>query len=124
MSRYRQYQARAPKQENLLETNVSRGLISIILFIVGGLSLLSFFSLAGVVGHFLDSLLAVGFGQIRYVFPFILLIVGVLLIKDMEYSYRSTHLIGSVLFFLSFNGFFHLQKPLDKMVDLALQGYG
>ncbi|MFA6105676.1 MAG: DNA translocase FtsK [Patescibacteria group bacterium] len=124
MTRYRQYQARPPKQENLLEADVSRGLISIILFIIGGLSILSFFSLAGVLGHFLDSLLAITFGQVRYVFPFILLIVGVLLIKDMEYSYRSTHLIGSVMFFLSFNGLVHLQKPLDKMVDLALQGEG
>ena len=124
MTRYRQHLTRPPKEESILEKNVSRGLISIILFIVGGLSILSFFEMAGVVGHFLDSLLAIAFGQVRYIFPFILLTVGVLLIKDMDYSYRSTHLFGSVIFFLSFNGFIHLQKPVQEMVSIATQGYG
>ncbi len=125
MSRYRHYSARPqPKRTAPLDANISRGLISILLFIVSALSLLSFFSLAGVAGHFIDSLLAITFGQIRYVFPFILTIVAILLIRDLDYQYRSTHLIGSIIFFLSFNGLIHLQKPLGSMVDLALQGNG
>lgn len=125
MKRYRHYLARPREQPPLkLDVNISRGLLSILLFIVSALSLLSFFSLAGVVGHFIDSLLAITFGEVRYVFPFILIIVGILLIRDLDYKYRSTHLVGSILFFLSFNGLIHLQRPLADMIDTALQGNG
>ncbi|MEK7625168.1 MAG: DNA translocase FtsK 4TM domain-containing protein [Patescibacteria group bacterium] len=125
MSRYRHYSIRPPKQQTMkLDVGISRGLLSILLFIVSALSLLSFFNLAGVAGHFIDSLLAITFGQVRYVFPFVLIIVAVLMIRDMDYQYRPTHLIGSVIFFLSFNGLVHLQRPLDQMTDNALQGNG
>lgn len=107
-----------------LNPDISRGLLAILLFILGGLSALSFFSLAGVAGQFIDSLLAITFGQVRYVFPIILILVAVLMIKDMEYEYRPTHWFGSILFILSFNGLVHLQKPLEDMWVMALQGYG
>lgn len=107
-----------------LNQEVSQGLIAIILFMVAGLSVLSFFSLAGVAGQFIDSLLAIMFGQVRYVFPILLIVVAYLIIKNLDYEYRSTQLIGAVLFCLSFNGIVHLQKPATELVDLALQGYG
>ena len=75
-------------------------------------------------GHFIDSLLAIIFGQVRYLFPILLIVVGILIIKDLEYEYRPTHLFGSILFFLSFNGLVHLLKPLEQMNALAMQGYG
>lgn len=107
-----------------LGPQLSHGLLAILLFVVAGISTLSFFEMAGVAGRFIDSLLAITFGQVRYVFPVILLIIAVLLIKDLEYKYRSTHILGSILFFLSFNGIVHLFKPAEEMIDLAMQGYG
>ena len=105
MSRYRHYSVRPPRQQPMkFDVKISQGLISILLFIVSALSILSFFNLAGVAGHFIDSLLAITFGQVRYIFPLILAIVGVMLIRDLDYQYRSTHLLGSIIFFLSFNG--------------------
>ncbi|MCX6781853.1 MAG: DNA translocase FtsK [Candidatus Magasanikbacteria bacterium] len=122
--------ARIPKdkipshhRENL-GPQISHGLLSILLFVVAGLATLSFFDMAGVAGKFIDSLLALTFGQVRYVFPVILIIIAILLIKDLEYEYRSTHILGSILFFLSFNGIVHLYKPANEMVDIAMQGYG
>ncbi len=103
---------------------ISRGLIAILLIIAAALSMLSFFGMAGVAGNFIDSLLALIFGQVRYVFPIILFVVGALIIKDISYEYRATHIIGSVLFFLSFNGLVHLQNPVETMMELAKQGYG
>lgn len=107
-----------------LNPDISRGLLAILLFILGGLSTLSFFSLAGVAGQFIDSLLSITFGQVRYIFPIILILVTVLMIKDIEYEYRPTHWFGSIFFILSFNGLVHLQKPLNDMWTMALQGYG
>jgi S-DNA-T family DNA segregation ATPase FtsK/SpoIIIE len=104
-----------------LNPEISHGILAILLFIAAGLSILSFFDMAGVVGIFIDSLLSVIFGQVRYVFPLVLIIVAVLIIKDIEYNYRPTHLIGCLFFFLSFNGLVHLPRPT---YELAIQGYG
>ncbi len=98
--------------------------MAILLFITAGLATLSFFGAAGVAGQFIDSLLALIFGQVRYLFPIVLVVSGILLIKDLDYEYRSTHSIGAVLFFLSFNGLIHIQKPAADLVTLATQGYG
>ncbi len=110
-----------------LNPEIGRGLLAIFLFVVAGLSVLSFFSMAGVAGKFIDSLLALIFGQVRFVFPVILLVIAILLIKDLEYEYRSTHTFGAILFFLSFNGLIHLftnWNKFEEMTTLALQGYG
>lgn len=119
---------RTSKRRKVIHFNanpeINQGLIAILLLILGGISLLSFFSAAGVAGIFIDSLLAYGFGSVRYIFPIILFIVAVLLIKDLKYQYRPTHFLGSVLFILSFNGLVHLQKPVENMIELAKTGQG
>ena len=107
-----------------LNPDINRGLLAIFLFIAGALAALSFFGLAGVAGHFIDALLAIAFGQVRYTFPIILLLVAVLMIKDMDYNYQPTHWLGAILFFLSFNALVHLHNPTEIMWDMAVQGYG
>lgn len=107
-----------------LNPEISRGLLAIILIILGGLSALSFFSLAGVAGQFIDSLLAIAFGQVRYIVPIILLLLAILIVKDLKYEYRPTHWLGTLLFLLSFNGLVHIQKPAGEMWNAAMQGYG
>jgi len=112
-------------QERLdLNPEISHGLVAILLFVVAGLAILSFFQMAGVAGEFIDSLLAICFGQVRYVFPVILFIIGILIIKDLDYDYRPTHFWGALIFFLSFNGLIHLKYEPTQMLDLALQGLG
>lgn len=126
MSRvYRHYQKRQRDDGPKINLNpeVSQGLLAILLFVVAGLSILSFFNMAGVAGIFIDSTLAIIFGSVRYVFPLMLITIAVLLIKDLEYNYRHTHTVGAVLFFLSFNGLIHIQKPIEEMVSIATQGY-
>jgi S-DNA-T family DNA segregation ATPase FtsK/SpoIIIE len=126
MSRpYRHYQRRQPNESKInLNPEVSQGLLAILLFVVAGLSILSFFSMAGVVGIFVDSTLAIIFGQVRYVFPILLIVIAVLLIKDLEYNFKNTHTLGAFLFFLSFNGLIHIQHPVTEMWEIATQGYG
>ncbi len=123
MSKHRRRKLTLKERVNL-NPDISHGLLALLLFILGGLSALSFFSLAGVAGQFIDSLLAITFGQVRYVFPIVLILVATLMIKDMEYEYRPTHWLGSILFIISFNGLIHLQKPAEEMYNLATQGYG
>jgi len=120
---------RKTKQGNWEKINfnseISRGMLAIFLLIFGSLSALGFFNLAGIVGKFIDDLLSMFFGQVRYVFPIIIIIIiAVLIIKNLEYEYRSTHWLGAILFFLSFNGIIHLQKPINEMIELAKLGGG
>ena len=107
-----------------LNPDIGRGLSALLIFILGVLSALSFFSLAGVTGEFISSLLSLGFGQVRYIFPIILILVAILMIKDLSYEYRPTHWIGSIIFLFSFNALVHLQKPLDQMLNEASLGNG
>lgn len=117
-------QRRQTREPLNLNPQISHGLLAIFLFIIAGLATLSFFSLAGVAGQFIDSLLALLFGQVRYFFPIVLIVSAILLIKEIEYQHRHTRFLGAVLFFLSFNGLIHLGKPINEMVDIAMQGYG
>jgi S-DNA-T family DNA segregation ATPase FtsK/SpoIIIE len=123
MSRHRMRKSSSRERFNL-NPEISRGLLAIILIILGGLSALSFFSLAGVAGQFIDSLLAIAFGQVRYIVPIILLLLAILIVKDLKYEYRPTHWLGTLLFLLSFNGLVHIQKPAEEMWNAAMQGYG
>ncbi len=120
MPRRRAYKQSLSERINL-NPQLSHGLLAILLLMVSGLSALSFFSMAGVAGQFIDGLLAITFGQVRYVFPIIVGVVAILLIKDIDYDYQPTHFIGSILFFLSFNGLVHLGNPT---YERALLGEG
>jgi S-DNA-T family DNA segregation ATPase FtsK/SpoIIIE len=100
---------------------LTRVLLGIFLLIIASIAALAFFQLAGPVGAYIDPLLALTFGEVRYVFPIILIIVALLIIRESPYEYRPTHFIGCVLFFLSFNGLIHLQHP---SYELAMTGHG
>lgn len=104
-----------------LGPHITRGLLAIVLLVGAGISALSFFNQAGLAGVYLDTLLSLTFGDVRYVFPIVLGVVGLLVVYDLQYSYRSTHSIGFILFFLSFNGLVHLQNP---GYERALTGKG
>jgi membrane-bound ClpP family serine protease len=99
MSRRRYYKPTWSERLNL-SPHLSQGLVAVLLCTVASLSILSFFSLAGVVGTYIDIFLSITFGQVRYVFPILLIVVAILLIKDLRYEYRPTHFIGSILFFI------------------------
>jgi len=118
----RKNRSKEEKEGKKGNTKINRGLLSIFLFILGGISLLSFFSMAGMVGEYVDKLLAVSFGEVRYIFPLVIIIVAILIIKDLDLDYKPTHLWGAILFFLGFNGLMDLQKPITEMVILAEKG--
>lgn len=103
---------------------ISRGLLALFLFVLSALAILSFFNLAGVAGNFLDSLLSVGFGYIKYLFPLVMIFIGILLIKNFEDGFKLPKILGALLFFLSINSFVHLQLEPSEMLSFAMQGYG
>ncbi|HRY36683.1 MAG TPA: DNA translocase FtsK 4TM domain-containing protein [Candidatus Magasanikbacteria bacterium] len=113
-----------PQEEFDFNPEISRGLLALFLFALAAISILSFFGLAGVAGNFLDSLLAIGFGYIKYLFPLVLLFIGILLTKNFDDEFKWPKILGALLFFLSINSFVHLQLSPQEMFDSAMQGYG
>ncbi len=108
-----------------LDASISRGIIAILLVIFSLVIVLSFFDQAGPLGYMLnDTVLAFLFGNMRYLSPVILLTVAALLLKDLEYEYRATHITGAVLFFITTAGFLHMNFLPKDMWDKALNGYG
>ncbi len=104
---------------------LSRGIIAIILVILAIIITLSFFAKAGTVGVMLDEyILSFLFGSIRYATPIILLILAWFLIYDIEYDYRGTHSLGSLIFFLAMSSLMHIGFNAYDMWPMALEGYG
>ncbi|MEM4271041.1 MAG: DNA translocase FtsK 4TM domain-containing protein [Candidatus Pacearchaeota archaeon] len=113
-----------PQEELNLNPEISHGLLALFLFVLSILSVLSFFNLAGILGNFLNSLLSISFGYIKYLFPLVLIFVGILLAKNFEERIRLPKILGVLLFFLAINSFVHLQIPTNEMFVYAMQGYG
>ncbi len=108
-----------------LDATVSRGIAAILLVIVSLIIVLSFFDQAGALGFILNTtVLAFLFGSMRFVTPLVLLVIAVLLVKDLEYEYRATHITGAVLFFLTTAGFLHMSFAPGEMWDRSLNGFG
>ena len=103
---------------------IKRGVLAVFLFVLAGLSLLSFFDLAGLAGSFWAALLSVAFGKTRFALPVVLIVIGYLIEKEGEYDYKLTHFIGLILFFLSLNAIFHLNFPMTELVSQAIAGNG
>lgn len=103
---------------------VKRGVLAVFLFVLAGLSILSFLGLAGLAGSFWEALLSIAFGKTKYALPIVLIIVGYLIEKEGEYDYRLTHFFGLVLFFSALNALFHLQFPQERLITEATQGNG
>lgn len=104
---------------------LSRGIIAIVLIIAAIVVVLSFFAKAGAVGVMLDEyVLSFLFGSIRYALPVLLLVGAWYLIRDIEYNYRSTHLVGSFIFFLAMSSLMHINFFPSDMWQTALDGHG
>ena len=113
------------RRHSSFDPTLSRGVIAIILVITGSIVILSFFHKAGPLGVVLDEwLLSFLFGRLRYALPAILLILSWFLLRPIDYQYRSTHIIGAGLFFLSVASLIHLRLPAASMWGEAIQGHG
>src|SRR3989339_729095 len=104
---------------------LSRGIIAILLVVAAIVVTLSFFQKAGAIGIMLDEyVLSFLFGSIRYALPVLLLVGAWYLIRDIEYNYRSTHLVGSFIFFLAMSSLMHINFLPSDMWQRALDGHG
>ncbi|MBP7992477.1 MAG: DNA translocase FtsK 4TM domain-containing protein [Candidatus Magasanikbacteria bacterium] len=116
---------RRSRDESSLNPTLSRGIIFIVLVLSAFIITLSFFGNAGVVGVMLnDYVLSFLFGVIRFATPFIILTLAWFIIRDTDYDYRPTHILGTILFFISLCSLVHIHYFPDQMWNEAIAGHG
>lgn len=91
-----------------LSPEVKKSIIIIVLVLIGGVSLLSLFGLAGFLGDYINEGMAILFGWGRWLFPVILILFGFLLYnEDKKWVHGYTY-VGLFFFILSFQSLLHV----------------
>ncbi len=107
-----------------LSQETKRGIIIIFLFIIALISILSFLSLAGQAGIYIDWGLGIAFGWGRFAFPVILIALGYVMAKPSQYQISIPNYIGITIFFLGLHGLLHTKIPFENSWELAFSGVG
>ncbi len=107
-----------------LNPELKRSLGVIILLILSGLILLSYFNIGGEVGFMIDRLLALLFGQTRIIIPLLFIFIGVVVELQKEERGNGRHIFGFILFLVGLNGLIHLYYPENLAWLLAKNGLG
>lgn len=95
----------------------------IIIFAVAFLSLLSVFNLTGAFGQFIAALWQSVFGWVWWLWPFILILVGWLIINQERFEIKTGRWVGLLLFLISLCGILHLFAS-DKTLTTIKLGTG
>src|SRR3989338_8756616 len=107
-----------------LSTQTKRRISIVILLTTGILMLLSLFDLAGTLGVYLNSFLTILFGSLRWYLPLVLIAIGYFLLRPTKFLFRTTNVIGLIIFIFAFNGLVHLTFHQDDLLPAAQAGLG
>lgn len=106
-----------------ISKETQKGIIIVLLFLFAGLSLLSFFDVAGPFGSAFNHYLSLMFGWGRFSAPVMAAILGYVLIYPEQYQLKFWHYFGLGLFILTFFGLIHIWLQPD-LAHAASQGLG
>ncbi|MFH1366810.1 MAG: DNA translocase FtsK 4TM domain-containing protein [Patescibacteria group bacterium] len=108
----------------VLKPEARHGIWVVVLFTLAILGFLSLFDLAGGLGRVLADILKNLFGWGKFIFPFLLLIIGYFLLRPEQYRLKSTNYLGLIFFTLSYSGLLHLFIKLDLALEKIPEGVG
>jgi S-DNA-T family DNA segregation ATPase FtsK/SpoIIIE len=104
--------------------DAKRSIVAILLFLVAILLALGFFDVAGMLGQSLDKAIRLSFGWGKWVFPFVLIASGVILLFRKETLFYVSKLIGVVVAFVCLLGFLHVYLDRGRFLEIAAAGQG
>ncbi len=107
-----------------LNRETSHGIVTVAIFAVAILLLLSLFELAGKLGIAVDKAVANALGWQRLALPFFLLAIGIHEVSPKRLPLKVTNYIGFILFFLSLNPLVHIASTAGGAVALPLEKMG
>lgn len=106
------------------DPETKKAILIVLLFVIGALSLLSYFGLAGVAGEWINEKLGMLLGYGKILFPLIMIILGYILLNQAKYDVKFSNYLGLFLFVLSLDGLFHWSVPMEEMLAQASLGLG
>lgn len=101
-----------------------RGIFTIALFVLAALSFLGLFDLAGNFGFWVDKILGWCFGDLKWIFPLVVLVFGYFLLKMEEYEIKTVNYFGVVLLLIGLTSLWHLQFNANEANEMARAGLG
>jgi S-DNA-T family DNA segregation ATPase FtsK/SpoIIIE len=108
-----------------LKDELKYEIFGIALFALGILGIVSLLSPeAGFISGIIDRALKSIAGEGRYIFPFLLILIGVKLVRSRSQAGITDRMYGVILLFLVVLAFFHLAIPVDDSFSAGLAGDG
>jgi S-DNA-T family DNA segregation ATPase FtsK/SpoIIIE len=108
--------------------DAKRSIAAIFLWVLAALVFLGFLGKSGPMGGYLGSAVGMAIGWTKWIFPFFLIVGGIILVLRKETSFYVSKLTGLSLAFVSLTGIFHwivyLSDGLEKMGQAASAGSG
>ena len=106
------------------DRETAHGILTVAIFAVAALLLLSLFEFAGRFGRALDSVVASAFGWERLALPMFLLAIGIHEVAPARLPLKVTNALGFLLFFLSLNPLVHTASVVGDIVPAHLEKLG
>jgi S-DNA-T family DNA segregation ATPase FtsK/SpoIIIE len=110
--REREIKEKRPKLNIFPETK--RGVISVILFAIAVIFILSFQGIGGVAGEYILEYSELIFGACLWLVPLVFLAAGIIILRDIQENVYLSTLLGVVLFILSFLAIVHIFLPEEQ----------
>lgn len=107
-----------------LKSDVKRGIVAVFLFLMTILFAFGFFGAGGAIGAFLNKFGGIVFGWGKWLFPFALVVSGIILLYRKKTIFYIVKIIGLSIVFISFLGFFHILYDRESFLEIAKAGQG
>lgn len=107
-----------------LSPEAKKAIAAVVMFALGLLSFLSLVSLAGPIGDYIDTAIAVFVGWTKFIFPIILIVYGYLLLRGDKFEITKANYIGFAILLLGFNALLHITHDVSELVTASAQGLG
>lgn len=115
------------RDDNLFSSispETKKGIFVFLLLIIGFLSFLALFDLSGAMGRAMMRGMKWLFGWLYFLIPFVLIVLGFLLLNAQKYIIRTRHYIGLLLFLLSSTGLMNLVIGFAEFLEKIKLGQG
>ena len=126
--KYNKNEERLEMEERRPRSNIAsdakRGVAAVFLFALALVLILGFLDKAGVVGTYLSVKSGLAIGWVKMIFPFFLILAGIILLLKKETSFYVYKLVGLIVILVGLSGFFHWFFSAEKMVSVAKAGSG
>ncbi len=107
-----------------ISSDTKMGIFIIFLFAIAALSILALFGQSGVFFSGLKSLQAYLMGNLKILFPVILVVWAYFLLRKDKYNLKIINYVGAILAIIGLTGLWHLNFGIWELFDRANEGLG